>query len=90
MLGIAAFVGLHIGLRQSLELSVFPYISTIAMPFKATLDLLNPYDSLIFVPTSQDLVPEDLNKLDRLNQKIRDWGGDPMKVDLEPENAIAE
>lgn len=52
--------------------------------FKALLDLENPNETLTFVPKAQDPDGSDTTKLDQINQRIVNLGGDPYTADEEP------
>ena len=54
--------------------------------FKAVLDLINPAQTLVFLPKTQEPTAAELNLLDNMNQKIRLLGGDPNSVAQEPES----
>ena len=54
------------------------------LPFKALVDLRNPSNTTVFVPTAQDPTAEDLAILDNMNQTIVGLGGDPFTADQEP------
>ena len=52
--------------------------------FKALVDLQNPDQTIVFIPTTQSPTDADLAALDAMNQKIVTLGGNPFTADEEP------
>jgi hypothetical protein len=55
--------------------------------FKGLLDLVDPSQTTVFVPTAQDPDASDIAKLDAMNARIVRMGGDPYTADQEPVSA---
>jgi len=70
--------------NQAMVLSGFVDHGDIHAAFKALLDLRDPSQTLVFVPTSQEPTAEDLRTLDLINSKIQALGGNPYQADEEP------
>ena len=60
----------------------------INLPFKAVLDLVTPSNTSVFIPTSDEPIQTDIDQLDRLNNQVKNLGGDPSQVNDEPENLV--
>lgn len=54
--------------------------------FKSLLDLMDPTQTLTFVPSTQDPDPTDDPTLQLINDRIQQLGGDPYSADQEPVN----
>ncbi len=72
--------------NQAIVVEGFVDQGQLHVAFKGTLDLVNPSNTMVFLPKGQEPTGAELNKLDDMNKKIRLLGGDPNKVALEPEN----
>ncbi len=71
--------------NQSIVVEGFVDQQDLHVAFKAVLDLINPAQTLVFLPKTQEPTAAELNLLDNMNQKIRLLGGDPNSVAQEPE-----
>ncbi len=74
--------------NQALVVEGFVDQGTIHVAFKGFLDLVNPSQTTVFIPKSQDPTASELNVLDDLNARIRKLGGNPDQVNLEPETGV--
>ncbi len=72
--------------NQGVVLEGFVDQGDLHVAFKGILDLVNPDNTLVFLPKGQDPTAAELNLLDDMNDKIRSLGGNPDQVNLEPEN----
>ncbi len=74
--------------NASVVLEGFVTQDNINLPFKAVLDLRTPANTVVFMPKDADPSGDQINELDRLNQKIKDNGGDPTVTDDEPDSLV--
>jgi len=54
--------------------------------FKSLIDLVDPTQTMTFVPNTQDPDPTDDTTLQMINDRIQQLGGDPYSADQEPEH----
>lgn len=61
---------------------------TINLPFKAVVDVVTPANTYAFIPTQDEPNPVDEANLDKVNNRIKDLGGNPDQVDEEPDTLV--
>ncbi len=70
--------------NQAIEVEGYVDMGSTALAFKALIDLNDPSQTMVFVPTTQDPTDTDLATLDAMNARIVALGGDPMTAEQEP------
>ena len=71
--------------NQSIVIEGFVDQGELHVAFKGVLDLVDPAQTLVFLPKGQEPSAAELNLLDDMNAKIRKLGGNPEVVAAEPE-----
>lgn len=69
---------------EAIVIEGFANVEGVNYAFKAFLDLVDPNNTIVFVPSQQNPDGSDTTKLDEINQRIIDLGGDPYAADQEP------
>ena len=71
--------------NQAIVVEGFVDRGDLHLAFKALLNIADPSQTMVFVPTSQEPTPADLATLKAMNDRIVQLGGDPYTADVEPE-----
>ena len=70
--------------NKAIVLSGFVDRGELHVSFKALVDLEDNKQSLVFMPTSQKPVEQELETLTKINDRMRQYGVDPLQGDEEP------
>ncbi len=72
--------------NQAIVIEGFADRAGVHYSFKALIDLVDPSQTLVFVPSTQDPTNDNTQVLDQMNARIVQLGGNPYTADQEPEN----